>query len=200
MARLSREESKERTRERLLEAARQVFARAGYGGASVDAVAETAGFSKGAFYAHFGSKEAVFLELLDQHIEEDLRTGTALLDNTDDFETAVDGLVARYATDRKDQDWCLLAVEFALHAARSTSFAAAYTDLCARHYAGLARILDRLAVLGDRRIANAALAAAKFVAFRRGLALDRGSHQPRLSQNDVRTSLRSFLLKVLSPK
>lgn len=47
-------------REHLLEAAARVFARKGYAGASVDDIAEEAGFTAGALYSSFGSKENLF--------------------------------------------------------------------------------------------------------------------------------------------
>jgi AcrR family transcriptional regulator len=55
----------ERTRRRLLEAARYVFAELGYEGATVDDVARVARVSKGAFYFHFESKEEALLRLID---------------------------------------------------------------------------------------------------------------------------------------
>ena len=62
--RLTRAETKARTREQLLDAAALVFARKGFGGASVEEIAESAGFSTGALYSNFESKEQLFLELL----------------------------------------------------------------------------------------------------------------------------------------
>ena len=62
--RLSRAESKENTHRLLLEAARSVFVRLGYQGATLDGIAAEAGFTKGAVYWHFRNKEALFLELL----------------------------------------------------------------------------------------------------------------------------------------
>jgi AcrR family transcriptional regulator len=53
MARLTREESQALTRERILQAAGDVVARDGYDGASVDRIADAAGYSKGAFYSNF---------------------------------------------------------------------------------------------------------------------------------------------------
>ena len=53
----------EATRQLLLEAAGRVFAAKGYEGASVSDIAAAAGFTKGAFYASFASKEEVFLEI-----------------------------------------------------------------------------------------------------------------------------------------
>jgi AcrR family transcriptional regulator len=55
--------SRENTRARLLEAATQVFAEVGLEGATVEAVCERAGFTRGAFYSNFESKDELFLEL-----------------------------------------------------------------------------------------------------------------------------------------
>jgi AcrR family transcriptional regulator len=62
--RLTRAQARRRTRERLLAAAAPVFAGKGFAGASVEEIAESAGFSIGALYANFASKEELFLELL----------------------------------------------------------------------------------------------------------------------------------------
>ncbi|MBD8011383.1 MULTISPECIES: TetR/AcrR family transcriptional regulator [Microbacterium] len=60
---MSTTRSRENTRARLLEAAAQVFAEMGLEGATVEAVCERAGFTRGAFYSNFESKDALFLEL-----------------------------------------------------------------------------------------------------------------------------------------
>lgn len=60
---MSTTRSRENTRARLLEAAAQVFAGMGLEGATVEAVCERAGFTRGAFYSNFESKDALFLEL-----------------------------------------------------------------------------------------------------------------------------------------
>lgn len=67
--RLTRVESKRRTRGLLLDAAEKVFASRGFNGVSVEEVAEEAGFSKGAVYSNFGGKDDLFLALLDRRIE-----------------------------------------------------------------------------------------------------------------------------------
>jgi len=66
-ARLTREQSRAQTRERLLASAAVVFAREGYAGASVDRIAEEAGYSKGALYSNFASKDELFFELFDYY-------------------------------------------------------------------------------------------------------------------------------------
>jgi AcrR family transcriptional regulator len=71
--RMTREQSKAHTRERLLAAARSVFARSGFHGASVEEVASEAGFSTGALYSNFDGKEDLFLVLMEREIEEHAR-------------------------------------------------------------------------------------------------------------------------------
>lgn len=58
--------SRENTRARLLTAASEVFAESGFDGASVEAICERAGFTRGAFYSNFASKEELFFELMRQ--------------------------------------------------------------------------------------------------------------------------------------
>jgi len=64
--RLTREERRARTRERLLDAAADVFNRLGYHGASLEAVAEAAGYTKGAVYSNFSSKADLFVALAER--------------------------------------------------------------------------------------------------------------------------------------
>src|SRR5437660_6316708 len=73
LARMSRKESKAYTRERLLDAARRVFASNGFHGASVEEIASAAGFSTGALYSNFDGKEDLFLALMEHEIDEHAR-------------------------------------------------------------------------------------------------------------------------------
>lgn len=66
MPRLTREESKARTRAALVETARGLFLAEGYHQTSLERVAEAAGFSKGAVYSNFRNKEELCLAVLDQ--------------------------------------------------------------------------------------------------------------------------------------
>lgn len=64
--RMSRAERQAQTRADLLEAAARVFVRRGFEGASIEAITEEAGYTRGAFYSNFGSKGELFAELLQQ--------------------------------------------------------------------------------------------------------------------------------------
>ncbi len=83
-----RRRSREQTRQRLLDAALQVFASNGFERATIDEIVREAGFSKGAFYVHFESKEDLFWDMLSERIEarkETLRhaiePGTSMAEN-----------------------------------------------------------------------------------------------------------------------
>jgi len=66
--RLTRKERQQQTRERLLEAAERVFLRRGLKGSSVEEIAAEAGYTRGAFYSNFASKDELFVELLQDRV------------------------------------------------------------------------------------------------------------------------------------
>src|SRR5205814_10502088 len=70
MPRLTRKEKQAHTRTCLMESAAKVFSRRGLQQASIDEVAEDAGYTKGAFYANFKNKEELFLAMLDERFTE----------------------------------------------------------------------------------------------------------------------------------
>ena len=71
--RRSRAEAQAETRRRLLEAAAQVIRERGFGAASVEAIAAAAGFTRGAFYSNFETKEQLFVELLHERVYDGYR-------------------------------------------------------------------------------------------------------------------------------
>lgn len=65
MARLSRSESKARTRERLIAEAERLFAERGYSATSLEQIAQAADVTKGAIYGHFANKEELLLSAVE---------------------------------------------------------------------------------------------------------------------------------------
>ncbi|MEU5880518.1 helix-turn-helix domain-containing protein [Spirillospora sp. NPDC047279] len=65
--RWTRERRRDHTRSLLLDAAEEVFAEKGFAQATLDDIAYAAGFTKGAIYKHFGTKEDLFLAVSDRH-------------------------------------------------------------------------------------------------------------------------------------
>src|SRR5438046_3089875 len=66
--RMTHVQRREATRAALLDAAARVFIERGFAGSSVEAISEAAGYTRGAFYAHFRTKEELFAELLQQRV------------------------------------------------------------------------------------------------------------------------------------
>lgn len=75
--RLTRAEQREQTRTRILDAAEELFAQRGYSAASLDEIAETAGYSKGAVYSNFTGKDELFLALMQRRAEREAEAATA---------------------------------------------------------------------------------------------------------------------------
>lgn len=99
MVRLTREQSRAQTRERLLAAAATVFEQMGYSDASIDRIAEDAGYSKGAFYSNFASKEDIFLQLVEQLSSHNAEQLCAALDQENDPDKII-SLVCDWANQR----------------------------------------------------------------------------------------------------
>jgi len=171
MARLGREESQARTRERLIEAAWQAIARHGYAGASVGNIAEAAGYSKGAFYSNFASKEAILLELLTRHKRQEIDRMRALIDASADSAAFLRTLRQHYMAPASHLDWALLAVELQLHAARTPSFARAYGAVHREQVQALGEVIAALFLKAGKRVRRADAIAAGLMALTLGLAI-----------------------------
>lgn len=116
----TRAETKARTRSLLLGAAAKVFARKGFAGASVEDIAAAAGFTTGALYANFGSKEALFIELLANQNSLRLNRAATIVSNQDSNLAEVRATLDQFLVDTADTDIDLAALqaEFWLYAVR----------------------------------------------------------------------------------
>lgn len=110
--RLTREQSQARTRKRILQAAGDVVARDGYDGASVERIAEAAGYSKGAFYSNFASKEDVLDQVLEGQTDSVVVQLKELLADAVTTGEVIDR-VSRWSDERAaEMKWGLIAIEF----------------------------------------------------------------------------------------
>jgi AcrR family transcriptional regulator len=122
--RLTQAEAKERTRQQLLAAAARVFAEKGFAGASLEEIAELAGYSTGAVYYNFAGKEELFRELIrrgwsrqiDRRAETVRHIFAEAADRGGDPFAALSGFVAGRVG--RDGDVLPLAAEFWLYAIR----------------------------------------------------------------------------------
>ena len=139
--RLSRAEQNDRNRALLLAAARRVFLERGYYAATLDQIADEAGFSKGAVYSRFASKADMFLGLLEDRIAERAAQNAQLAEDlagTGNFAAVID-LAER--AERGAPGWRLLVTEFRVHAARDPELNRRYAALHARTVDGVAQVL-----------------------------------------------------------
>jgi AcrR family transcriptional regulator len=147
MTRLTRAQRRQQTRARLLDAAGQVFARRGFHAATVDEVAEAAGYTKGAVYSNFANKDELFLALLDQRLADQLQQVGALyaIESSEELRAAMRGRTERdFAAAR---DFGVLTLEFSLYAMRNP---AAQAELAKRYR----QLRGRLAELITKRYAH----------------------------------------------
>jgi AcrR family transcriptional regulator len=171
----TRKERQTRTRELLMESAATVAARRGIERASLDEVAERAGFTKGAIYANFSSKEELFLAMLDAHFEARLEELDRIVSTEADPDAqareAAQGLMRMLDAQPEHHR---LFFEFAVHAARNEDFR---EQLVARYRSLRERLADLLAErverLGIDPVVPPADVAAMAFAMANGMALER---------------------------
>ena len=108
----------EKTRKRLLEAAERIFAREGFEAARLEDIAGSAGYTRGAFYANFKSKEDIFFALLGQWINGRMEQINSLLRQHETAAKRVRALREHYAQLAKNRSLALLSLEFKLFAIR----------------------------------------------------------------------------------
>jgi AcrR family transcriptional regulator len=171
----TRKERQARTRELLMESAATVAARRGIERASLDEVAERAGFTKGAVYANFDNKEELFLAMLDAHFGARLEELDRIVSTEADPDTqareAAQGLMRMLDAQPESHR---LFFEFAVYAARNEGFreqlVARYRSLRERLADLLAERVERLDI--DPVVPPAEVAAMAF-AMANGMALER---------------------------
>ena len=126
---------RKKTRDKLLQAAYDVFAETGVHAASVEMITERAGFTRGAFYSNFDNKEELFFALAEREMLErfaKLQQGIDSilpgLDTSQSFEIlTLEKVVADFlALQMDDRRWTLMQSEFRLNAMRDTTQAPRY--------------------------------------------------------------------------
>jgi AcrR family transcriptional regulator len=92
MSRVRTRPTRDDTREKLFEAAARMFEEQGIGGASIEAIAAAAGFTRGAFYSNFKSKDELIIAMLEDHVEQSIRRNLDLLDRHRNLADFIDAL------------------------------------------------------------------------------------------------------------
>lgn len=178
MARLTRAEQREVTRQRLIESAGKAFCRLGFEAAPIDVIAEEAGYSRGAFYSNFESKDELFVELLGHHLDAEVETLSHALDRIKSADDLAPAIERRYRVLGEDNSWCLLTTEFQLYTMRGGMMADQFSDIYESYRQ---RIGELLATHFERLGIESSLTPYEFgvsqIALAHGLALQRAANQ-----------------------
>jgi AcrR family transcriptional regulator len=130
-------------RKALLEAALEVFAERGYGDSSVDEIAQRAGYSKGALYWHFSSKDDLFYALLEEKIDKPWRETIELLESaTPEHDMAPEASERFTEVLRGQRELLLIQHEYWSQAVRDPGLRARYADRQRKLRAALAKAIS----------------------------------------------------------
>jgi len=177
--RLSRPEQVHRNRGLVLEAARRVFLERGYAGATLEAIAEEAGFSKGVVYSQFAGKPDLLLALLEARIDERAAENAAVVEGL----AGIEGIrVLLGASARRSQDapaWSRLLIEFRITASRDPELNARYAAAHAVGIERFAHLLEQLGARGGLRFVHGPRTTARLI-----FALDAGVTLERIADPD----------------
>jgi AcrR family transcriptional regulator len=153
--RLTRRESRDATRARLIAAAEKIFIRFGFDASSVERIAEAAGFSRGAFYSNFRDKDELFIAVLNKRR---LAISSALgeiVRREPNIAKRLQALRDWYVNQEQQKQWVILETEFTLRAIRNRAVKVrlaelrrqeleTYSALVAQHFSQIGRpAMDR---------------------------------------------------------
>jgi AcrR family transcriptional regulator len=202
--RLTRQESREATRARLIAAAEKIFIRFGFDASSVERIAEAAGFSRGAFYSNFRDKDELFIAVLNKkHLAISSALGE-IFRREPDAAKRLQAVRDWYVKQEQQKQWIILETEFTLRALRNREVRVrlarlrqqeleSYSALIAQHFSqighpaidrpetialsllAIAQGLGRLSLIDTDRNARERFAKARNLTFNRLIAIDGGS-------------------------
>lgn len=181
------------TRSRFLQAAEKIFARDGFDSAKLEEIAAEAGYTRGAFYANFDTKEDLFLALLEREISSriaDLHRQVAKQESPSAKLSALRDFWLATCLDRR---WSLLAMEFKLFAVRHPEVKA---RLIAMHqrlvFSGVELLQNIMNALGRKLPVSARAVGIAFWVLSSGLTMEHMLDRTVMSEETVRKLLSTF--------
>ena len=128
MTRLTRKESQESTRKRLRDAAEAAIARNGLGGVGIADITESAGFSRGAFYANYRSKPELLIDMLADRQVREIRHWNEMFCDTNDLEQCLADVVEQTEDMVRILERSMTSIELQLEAERNADFRPHFLD------------------------------------------------------------------------
>jgi len=185
--RLTRKQTQEQTRGRLLDAAAEAIFAEGLSALSIRAVCEAAGYSQGAFYSNFSSRDDLLLALMERHIEEEAANLSTLIAGLGQGSLDQDMHdIARWLAEHGEtEEWSRINADFKLHAQRDPAFAEGYRVVAEPFHRAFALLMaDLVHRHGLQPILPARELSVGLYALWTGLALQRAV-EPALPRQDI---------------
>jgi AcrR family transcriptional regulator len=193
--RLTRAEQREKTRVCLVEAATKVFSRRGYDKASVDEVAEEAGFTKGAVYSNFKGKEELFLATIDAHFDERLGAIKRVMQEEPSEEGTAHAAGMDFMNQlNADPEYFALFFEFWAYAQRHPGVKRKFLPRVQRFRAALAELFEAKSEAGVDMPISADQLAAMLIAMATGVAMER-ELDPKAVPDDMYARMLQFFFR-----
>ena len=187
------------TRRKLLDAAKRIFAQDGFEAARLEDIAAGAGYTRGAFYAHFKSKEDIFFALFEEWVRERIDTLTADLRRHSKPGDKLVALRTHYAELATDRRLVLISMEFKQFALRHPEAHARLRSSHRRIRASFAKLFSEIMDALGKSIPIAYPAASACLgALAQGLLLEHLLDPKTLSDGDVRQVLGLFFDSIFS--
>ena len=187
---LTRAESQERTRARIVNAATVLFLRDGFRVTSLERIGEEAGYTRGAVYSNFESKTELGIAVIDElHAREERRLARAL-SRAGDPQAQLDALAAWADETIGNRAWTRLEIEVAAAGGFDERYRTAAAARYARLRAGAAEIVRE--AFGDGLEIDTDLLATAIVGLSLGIGIQRAA-DPRIKGSALSDFLRALV-------
>jgi AcrR family transcriptional regulator len=187
------------TRARLIQSAEKVFARDGFEAAKLEEIAADAGYTRGAFYANFDSKEDLFLALLEREISSRIAALEREMDKARHPEAKLNAMREFFLSKTLDRRWCMLALEFKLFAVRHPEVRQRLAAMHRRFVAPRVGFLEEvMTALGRELPASAYATGVAMAALGNSLTLEHMLDPALMRDSDVRPIMSNFFHSLTS--
>jgi AcrR family transcriptional regulator len=176
---LTRADRQARTRDELVDAAERLFTKNGFHATSVDAVADSAGYTKGAVYSNFESKEDLFFALYERRVDRRVAEIEVTLASSEATYAGMERLIAD-REGRHDDGWLAVFFEFWAHVLRHPELRERFAE---QHRRGVEPIVAAHRRIAEERGERLPEDAVKLAVAR--LAMQTGLQLERLTQPDL---------------
>ena len=196
--RMTREDSRELTQQRLLDAAQKVFAKKGLDGASVEDIAAAAGYTRGAFYSNFASKNDLFIEMLRRDHNRADAEFFALRDDNLSLDYIQERTRDIYSKLYRDNECFMSWTEARLLSARDPKFRAKLNALMLEKRAKIAEFIDYFNKrVGIKPAVPPSIMALGFMSLIEGVKLFAISSPSEMTAEVAETTLAMFIESVM---